>query len=533
MNACHIKENVDLIVFNARVYTIDSQFSIQQSFAVRDSRFVSVGSNEEIRRKYSSDNMVDMKGLFIYPGFIDAHCHFYGYGKSLERVDLRDTKSFDEVVKKVYEYAKSCKSEWIIGRGWDQNDWPKKAFPNNEPINKLFPDRPVILYRVDGHAAIVNSEAFKRAGITSKIKVDGGQFIFSNNELTGVIIDNAIDLVTKAIPSMTNDEIATALLKAQQNCFAVGLTSVHDAGLDVKIIRIIDSLQKSGKLTMRMYCMLDPNDESKQFILKTKKYQTDFLNVRSVKLYADGALGSRGACLCEPYTDQPGHYGTILYPLSYYEEWCKFAADNDIQVCTHAIGDSANRMMLALYEKYLKGKENSRWRIEHFQVVNPADLKLPGKDMIIPSVQPTHATSDMYWAEQRLGPERIKFAYSYKDLLNTYGWVALGSDFPVENINPLYGFYAAVSRKDQKGWPEQGFMKEQALTREEALKGMTIWAAKAAFEENLKGSIEPGKYADFVVLPQDIMTIPEDQLFKVMIAETYIAGKNVFTNSRK
>jgi predicted amidohydrolase YtcJ len=347
------------------------------------------------------------------------------------------------------------------------------------------------------------------------------------------LIDNAIDLVTKAIPSATPDEIITALLKAQENCFTVGLTSIHDAGLEVRVMRIIDSLQKSHQLKMRIYCMLDPNEESREFFLKNQNYFTEYLSVRSIKLYADGALGSRGACLLEPYSDQPGQYGTMLFPVSYYEDWCKFAADNGIQICTHAIGDSANRFILGLYKKYLSGKENCRWRVEHAQVINPADLKFIGKDMIIPSIQPTHATSDMYWADKRLGTERIKHAYAYKNLLQVFGWVANGSDFPIESINPLFGFYAAIARKDQNGFPKDGFMPDQALSRKEALMGMTIWAARAAFEETIKGSIEPGKFADFVVLPKDIMTIPEDQLFKVKVDKTYIAGEEVYSLKKK
>lgn len=522
------KQEADLIVINAKVYSVNQNFDIAQSFAVRENKFIAVGSNEEIQAKYSSDKIIDLKGKTVYPGFYDAHCHFYGYGLSLQKAELAGTNSFDEIIEKVKEFANEHPTGWILGRGWDQNDWEIKEFPTNEKLNEAFPDRPVVLTRVDGHAVLANNDALKRAGINIQSKVEGGKFIQKNGVLTGILIDNAESLINAAIPSMTFEMQQDALFAAQNNCFAVGLTSVNDAGLSCSTVKMIDSLQKAGSLKMRIYAMLEPSKENLEHFVIKGPYKTKNLDVRSIKLYADGALGSRGACLINDYSDEPGNRGLIVTDKKLLQDICKKAYDNDFQVATHAIGDSANRFILQIYGEILNKKNDRRWRIEHSQVIAKEDFELFRRYTIIPSVQPTHATSDMYWADKRLGPERIKYAYAYKTLLNTNGWIPLGSDFPIENINPLFGFYAAVSRKDQQKYPENGFNSDEALSREEALRGMTIWAAKSNFEENERGSIEPGKLADFVILEKDIMTIDISEVFKVKVLETYIGGEKVY-----
>ena len=525
------KNNVDLIVYNAKIYTVDSAFTVAESFAVKNGKFIAVGNNDEILSKYSAKEKIDLQGKTVYPGFYDAHCHFYSYGLSLQNVDLRGTKSFDEVVRKVKNFAdKHPENEWIIGRAWDQNDWDVKEFPENSKLNELFPDKPVVLRRVDGHALIANDIALKKAGITANTKISGGKIIVKDGKSTGVLIDNAMELMFKVIPKENEQVVRNALLDAQKKCFAVGLTAVDDAGLDKSTILLIDEMQKSGKLKMRIYAMLNPTKENADYFISKGIYKTDFLNVRSIKLYADGALGSRGACLLHPYHDDPGNYGFLVSAINFLDSLCHLAYENNYQINTHAIGDSANRVMLHLYGKYLKGKNNRRWRIEHAQVIAPEDFKLFAQYSIVPSVQPTHATSDMYWAEDRLGSKRIKYAYAYKDLLKQNGWIAAGSDFPVEEINPLFGFYAAVVRKDQKNWPENGFEPENAISRKEALKAMTIWAAKSNFEENEKGSIEPGKFADFVVTEKDIMKAPDNELFKIKVQQTFINGEKVYSS---
>jgi predicted amidohydrolase YtcJ len=371
------------------------------------------------------------------------------------------------------------------------------------------------------------------SGITPETKVNGGDIFLKYGKPTGILIDNAIELVSQRIPEPDKEQIAHALLSAQKKCFAAGLTGVYDAGLEKQVIDVIDSLDKSGDLQIRIYAMLSPTRENFEAYLNKGIYKTDRLNVRSVKLYADGALGSRGAKLLKDYTDDPGNNGLLLRTPQSFREIIAMAYEKGFQVNTHAIGDSANRLVLTLYGEVLKGKNDRRWRIEHAQVVAPEDFELFGKYSIVPSVQPTHATSDMYWAGERLGPERLKTAYAYKRLLKQSGWLPLGTDFPVENINPLYTFYAAVARKDLKGWPENGFQTENALTRKEALYGMTVWAARSGFEENEKGSLEPGKFADFVVLDKDIMEIPENEIPATGVLKTYIGGVEVFGLNEK
>ena len=530
MAACQSpKQQVDLIIHNATVYTVDDAFSTQQAFAVKDGKFVAVGTNAAILGNYQSEQVVDADGQFIYPGFNDAHCHFYGYGTNLiKRADLVGTKSFEEVVERLKEHYGNYPSEWLEGRGWDQNDWEIMEFPTKDLLDEAFPDVPVYLIRIDGHAAIVNSKALELAGIESSTQVDGGDIIIARGEPTGVLIDNAMDLVSDIIPEPDESFNRDALLKAQENCFAVGLTSVSDAGLSRNVVELIDSMQKQGELKMRIYAMLTPYKENLEHYVKTGPYQTDYLNVRSIKLYADGALGSRGARMIEPYSDDPGNVGLFMHPEMYYDSMCSLALKYGYQVNTHAIGDEGNRFILNVYAKYLEGKNDLRWRIEHAQVVHPDDFQLFAKFNVIPSVQPTHATSDMYWADERVGPERIKGAYAYKQLLDANGWLPLGTDFPIESINPMYTFYAAVARKDLEGWPEDGFQMENALTREEALKGMTIWAAKASFEEDLKGSIEAGKFADFVVMGVDLMNVDISAIPEAKVVSTYTAGEKVY-----
>ncbi|MDA9555009.1 amidohydrolase [Pelobium sp.] len=526
--ACKQKQSVDLIVTNAKVYTVDSNFTIAEAFAVADGKIVEVGKSQDILAKYEAKETLDAKGKAVFPGFIDAHAHFLRYGQGLQNADLVGTKSWEDVLSKVKAFADENKEGWIIGRGWDQNDWAIKDFPDKSKLDSLFPNRPVILTRIDGHAAIVNQKALDLAEINAGQKLVGGEILTENGKLTGILIDNAVDLVSQIIPPFTRKQTEEALLDAAQNCFAVGLTTVDDCGIDYPDANLIDSLQKIGKLKMRLYVMLSDAEKNYDFLFKTGKIKTDYLNIRSFKVYGDGALGSRGACLLHPYHDAPNHSGFLLTSQQHFKEVAQKIAAHDFQMCTHAIGDSANRVILKIYADVLKGKNDKRWRIEHAQVINPNDFSLFKTYQIVPSVQPTHATSDMYWAKDRLGDERVKSAYAYKKLLLQNGWLPLGTDFPIEDINPIYTFYAAVVRKDLKGYPSNGFQNENALSRKEALQGMTIWAAKANFEEHEKGSIEKGKFADFVILDSDLMTAEENKLPKIKVIQTFINGNNVY-----
>ncbi|MEA1896102.1 MAG: amidohydrolase, partial [Bacteroidota bacterium] len=499
-------KEIDLLVFNGKIVTVDNQLNIAEGFAVNDGKIVEVGTKEELLEKYTAVKSLDLKDRYVYPGLIDAHCHFFGYGMNLKNADLTGTKSFEEIVEILKKHFQQFPSEWILGRGWDQNDWEINEFPSKEKLDEAFPDVPVFIRRIDGHGAIANSEALRRANITKETRIQGGDLILNKGELTGVLIDNAMGLVGMVIPDNSREEIAIGLLQAQENCFEVGLTAVFDAGLGKGIIELMDSLHKSGELKIRVNAWISPTEENFERFMYHGVYETNRLKVCAIKLFADGALGSRGAKLIDPYSDDPGNSGLLVSDEERLLDLCKLAYKHGYQVNTHCIGDSANRLMLHIYAGVLKENNDRRWRIEHSQVIHPDDFQLFGKYSIIPSIQPTHATSDMYWAIDRLGPERVKGAYAYKQLLEQIGWIPNGSDFPVEKINPLYGFYAAVARKDLKGFPEGGFQTENALSREEALKAMTIWAAKSGFEETRFGSLEPGKFADFIILEEDLMS---------------------------
>lgn len=523
--SCATKEKVDTIVINANIYTVNNNFDKAEAFAIKDGKIVAVGTTLEIQAKYAATYINDAKGKTIIPGFIDAHCHFFGLGLQQQKVDLTDTKSFDEVVARIVAFQKENNVAYITGRGWDQNDWEVKEFPTKERLDALFPTTPIAVTRIDGHALLANQAAINLAGITVKTPFSGGEILQKNGKLTGIFIDAPMDLITSKIPELSKKECIEALKDAEKICFDLGLTTVDDAGLSREIIELIDSLQQAGTLKMRIYAMVSASDENIDYYTKNGIVKTDRLNVRSFKVYADGALGSRGAAMKKPYSDQHNHFGALVTPLEKIQEYAKKIAASNFQMNTHAIGDSANFVMLKTYKEVLKEKKDRRWRIEHAQILDTADFNY--FENILPSVQPTHATSDMYWAQDRIGAERMKGAYAYKTLLNTYGKIALGTDFPVEKVSPLLTFYAAVARKDLNNYPEKGFQMENALTREETLKGMTIWAAYSNFEEQEKGSIEVGKMADFIILDKNIMEIEAEKILTITVDETYIGGVKV------
>lgn len=529
ISSCLSKIKVDLVVYNARVYTVNEAFSQAEAFAVQNGKFVAVGTTADIRNKYTAPQETDAQGKPIYPGFIDAHAHFYGYAQNLQQADLVGTNSFAEVVQKLQQHRQQHpEAAWVLGRGWDQNDWPNKNFPTQDTLNILFPGVPVFIERIDGHAALVNQKALTLASITPQTKINGGLIEQKNGRLTGILVDNAVELVSTKIPELSNTEKRAALQQAQQNCFAVGLTTVVDAGLEKSIIDLFDKMQQEGRLKMRIYAMLNPSITNQQYYFKNGPSHTDRLSVTSFKIYADGALGSRGACLLHPYHDRPQQTGFLLRTPAEYRQVAQQIYQHGFQMNTHAIGDSANRLLTNIYGEVLKGKNNRRWRIEHAQVVNPSDVIKFRDYQIIPSVQPTHATSDMYWVGDRLGAARLPHAYAFKDLLRQNNTIALGSDFPVEHINPLYGFHAAVARQDAKNFPANGFQTNNALTRPEALRGMTIWAAFANFQEKTRGSIESGKFADFVMLDKDLMQIPTPEIRATPVLRTYVNGEEVY-----
>jgi predicted amidohydrolase YtcJ len=529
MNSCNQKKIADLIVTNATIYIVDEEFSKSESFAVVNGRVVESGTTEEIHNKYLYENILDADGKFVYPGFNDAHCHFNGYGVNLmQYADLRGTESPEEIYDILKTHHQKFGGEWVLGRSWDQNDWAVKEFPDKRGLDELFPDIPVYLVRVDGHAGWCNSKAIEIAGINSKSIIQGGEVVLKNGKPSGVLIDNAMGLIGKYLPELTLNQQKKGLLEAQKNCFAVGLTSVTDAGVGNKTVLLMDEMQKQGSLKMRINAMLSPSKENINHFVKNGIYKTDRLIVNTIKLFADGALGSRGALMIDDYSDDIGNSGLQIAGQKYYDEICKLAYDNNYAVATHAIGDGANRLMLNTYGKFLNGENDRRWRIEHSQIINSNDFDKFAQFSIVPSIQATHCTSDMYWVEDRVGEERVKGAYSYQTLLNQLGWIPNGTDFPVENIEPLFTFYASVFRTDHKGWPEGGWRMDEGLSREQTLRSMTSWAAKSSFEENEKGSLEKGKWADFIILDTDLMTASPKEVLDCKILSTWSAGEKVF-----
>jgi hypothetical protein len=525
----HKHEQADMVLHNGTFHAFDEADSRHQAIAVRDGRIVEVGAERRIMNKYRAATIVDLGGAHAYPGFIDGHCHFLGYGLNAMKADLHGCRSWEEVVQRTQAHAAAHPEQtWVLGRGWDQNRWADRTMPDNELLNSLFPDRPVLLQRVDGHAAVVNDAAMRAVGFDPEQPIAGGLAELRSGRPTGLLLDNAVAVFQRIFDQADEATKRAALLKAQADCFKVGLTMVVEAGLDTGTIALMRAMQRAGQLKMRVYAMVTDAPANLAHFARIGAIDDERLQVRSVKVYADGALGSRGALLKAPYSDRRDHHGLQLADRAHFAEvaaWCK---EHGFQMNTHCIGDSANKLLLDVYGEVLGGTNDLRWRIEHAQVVSPGDRPRFARYSIIPSVQPTHATSDGPWAEERLGSARIAHAYAYKDLLRSLGLVALGTDFPVEGIDPLQTFRSAVLRQDGSGWPEGGYMPENGLTATEALRGMTIWNAIATFNEGELGTLEPGKWADLTVVNVDLAAADKALLRKARVLSTYIRGEQVY-----
>ena len=520
------KTDVDLIIYNANIYTVNEEFNVTNALVVKDGLFYEIGTNDIIN-KYNSKEIINLNGSTVLPGLIDAHCHFYGLGLNQQVIDLVGTQSFEEVLSRL-ESNSNINNSVIKARGWDQNDWKVKEFPEKSELDRLYPDIPVVLERIDGHAYLVNQKALDLAKITNDTKSSNGTIIKKNGKITGVLVDGPMSLIDNILPELSSYEKEQALLNAEKICFKNGLTTVDDAGLSKEIILLIDSLHKKKELKIRIYAMISNSKNNLDYFLEKGPIKTPRLNVSSVKVYGDGALGSRGATLKEPYHDDSNNYGKLITNPDDLKKLASRIAKANFQMNTHAIGDSTVKLLIDTYSTVLENKKDPRWRIEHSQIIDLEDMK-GFNNKILPSVQPTHATSDMYWAEDRVGPNRIKGAYAYKELLNRSKVIGLGTDFPVEKVNPFHTFYAAISRKDLNGYPENGFELNNALSREETLRGMTIWAAYLNFEEKEKGSIEKGKLADFIVIDRDIMSVKIDSTYKTKVLKTFVSGDLVYS----
>lgn len=530
LSSCAFKnKDADLVIHNARIISLDPEGHEYQAMAIKDGRIVELGPERLILNGYSAKESYDAAGRMVYPGFIDGHCHFFGYGLNKQKADLSGTGSWNEVIDRVMAFARTRRDTgWILGRGWDQNDWADHAMPDNILLNERFPDRPVLLQRVDGHAAVVNQVALDRVGLNAGSVIAGGLLEVKDGKPTGLLVDNAVDVFQKIFDDADEKTKRRALLEAQNDCFAKGLTMVCDAGLDAGTIELIKHMQDEGALKIRVYAMVADKPGNLAHFAEHGAISTDRLWVRCVKVYGDGALGSRGALLKQPYNDAAnGYHGLLLQTPEHLRDVARWCLDHDFQMATHCIGDSADRFLLDVYAEVLKGTNDKRWRIEHAQCMDPADLHLFADNSIIPSVQPTHLLSDAPWAIDRIGPERFKTAYAWNSLRKQMGIVALGTDFPVEAIDPLATYYAATVRKYRDGTAIAGSPMSEALSRKDALLGMTLWNALASFTENELGSIEVGKRADFTVVDRDLLTADEQGLRKAKVLATFVNGERV------
>jgi predicted amidohydrolase YtcJ len=537
----HEASSATLILLNGVVYTVNEKQPLVEAIAIRDNKIIAVGSNEEINSSFASAKTIDLKGKAVYPGFTDAHAHLEGLGALLANVNLSDTKSVEEIRMLVAERAATVPvGSWVRGRSWDQNKWPDKSFPTHQMLDEVGNENPVYLKRVDGHAVWVNQKALDIAKITkSTPDPDGGKILRdAQGNPTGVLIDNAVRLIDSVMPTPTEVERTEAIQKAVQECLKVGLTEVHDMGADLEMIGIYKKLIQAKKFPFRVYAAIDGIGATWDYYLKQGpevSNNDNRLTVRALKLYADGALGSRGAALIEPYSDDSTNRGLTLTPTDTMKKATLDALNKGFQVCIHAIGDRANHIVLNVCEEMLDRDErkakSARLRVEHAQIVDVNDIPRFKKLGVLPSMQPTHCTSDMYWAEERVGAKRIKGAYAWRSFLNTGSIIPGGSDFPVESPSPLLGFYAAITRQDKDGLPAGGWDAEQRMQRHEALKAFTLWAAYAAFEENTRGTIEVGKLADVVVLSNDIMKCEPKQILDTKVEYTIVGGEIVYSSA--
>jgi predicted amidohydrolase YtcJ len=530
----------DLLLVNGVVYTLDHTNSVAEGVAIRGDRILATGTTEDLRRRFSAGKTIDLQGRSVIPGFVDAHAHFESLGAVLRTVNVAGMRSIGEVMTRVAAEASARgRGEWIRGRGWDQNLWPGKQFPDHEALDVAAPEHPVYLSRIDGHAAWVNRRALALAGITAATRdPDGGTIIRdASGEPTGVLVDNAMNLLLGALPPTPRAERRAAILAASAECARLGLTCVHDMGVDSLGLELYRELMSEGRLPVRLYCAIDGTgplwDRYRERGPEIDLFDGR-LTVRALKMYVDGALGSRGAALILPYSDAPDQRGLTLTGGEVLRSAAQECAAKGFQLCVHAIGDRANAIALTVFENTFNDNglngADLRFRIEHAQVIDPGDAVRFHRAGIIPSMQPTHCTSDMPWAQERLGPERVRTAYAWRTLLDLQNEIPAGSDAPVESPDPLLGFYAAVTRQTPGGEPAGGWFPEQRMTRDEALRAFTLWAARAAFQEKVKGSLEEGKWADLVVLSEDIMKIPADRIPRTSVLATMIGGTVVYSN---
>ncbi|MGH7569152.1 MAG: amidohydrolase [Gemmatimonadales bacterium] len=536
-NPQRVEPAADLVVTNARIYTADGTRPLAEALAVREGRIAFVGSARGAEALVGPrTERLDLAGRTVIPGMVDAHAHLLGLGQALRRVDLVGTRTYEAVVARAVQRARTARpGEWIQGRGWDQNDWPDTRFPTHEALSRAVPNNPVYLTRVDGHAALVNAKALELAGVTAATPdPEGGRFLRdTSGNPTGVLIDRAQGVVGRVIPPTSRAELREATLAAIAEANRWGLTGIHDAGVGPEGIEVYEELAKAGRYDLRNYVMIRSDDSTLERFFRRGPQSALYggrLWIRAVKITADGALGSRGAALLEPYTDEPGNTGLLTTPPERIRRVAVRALQSGFQLNVHAIGDRANRVVLDQFEAALREVPvaDHRFRIEHAQNLTYQDIPRFAQLDVIPSMQGSHQSSDMYWVPTRLGWARSQGAYTWRSLLNTGVVIPNGSDSPVEPVNPLISFHAFVTRQDAAGFPTGGWFPGERTTREEALLSMTLWPAYAAFMEHESGSLTAGKYADFVVLDRDIMSVAPEDILKTAVVLTVLGGRAVY-----
>ena len=526
--SCMKGKSADLVIHNAKIHTMDDKNSIVQAIAIRDGKVVEVGPDRQIMNKYSADEYIDAEGKDIFPGLADAHGHMMSLARQKLSVNLVGTASMEDLIVRVEKYSQRKERSVLIGGGWDQSLWNVKELPTNKQLNEKFPHKPVVLYRIDGHAVLANDAALKKFGITGSSQIDGGAILKKEDgSPSGILLDNAISLISNQLPDFPDSELTQVLLEIQQELFGYGITDVHEAGLTPHDFKLVRRLVKENKLTIGIYGMLYPEKENADFAKKHGFLKEKNLLVRSFKVMGDGALGSRGALLKQAYSDDPHNHGLLTTSLADLQRYSSLAELTGYQLNVHAIGDSTNRLVLELIKAYSAKNPDHRWRLEHAQVIDPKDFDLLASSGVFPSVQPTHAVRDQRWAESRLGKARLKGAYAYNTLLQKSGMLAIGTDFPVESTNPFLTIHAAVNRKNAENDPIDGFLTGEALTEEACLRGMTIWAAFASFQEGTKGSLEKGKDATLVILENPFSS--KGSYNPNFSNATFIRGKKVFS----
>jgi predicted amidohydrolase YtcJ len=527
LNSCFKGEQVDIVIHNAKIHTMNQEESIEEALAIKNGEIVAVGSEREILNRFHADQFINAEKKDVIPGFHDGHGHIMSYAKQKLICNLNGTTSYYDMLMRLEEFHEKNPSAFLMGRGWDQSLWEDQKMPDNKLLNERFPDIPVAVTRVDGHAMLINDVLLNLSGLDTLRKVPGGKVVTIDGFPTGLIIDNAIDVIKKILPKPSKEDLQEKIKEIEKELFSYGITHVHEAGVFEDDRDLLIEMYREGELNINTYLMLFPSVKNKLFIRNEGRFQEGNLSIRSIKILLDGSLGSHGACMLDPYSDNPHSHGLRLLSDSMLHDVAVFARNNQYQLNAHCIGDSANRTMLNKAMEVISEEADHRWRIEHAQVIHLDDIPLFAKSGIIPSIQPTHATSDYRWAKEHIGDKRLKAAYAYRKLLESRGMIVIGTDFPIENVDPFATIHAAVQRKNIQNEPVEGFLKSEALTLSQTIKGMTLWSAYGCFEEANVGSLEKGKKANIAILDYPLTSQPNFQHNYAFM--TIIDGNIVYT----